>query len=137
DLGRHDLPLRADGLAAPHVARGGSRGRRDALMVGTAWPRPRPTPNPRARARARAGARAREAQGVVGVRGGTTPGARRVTPREWIAPVTLLAISLALALAPIPARGQGEGQGHGHGLPGKPIYDRWCAGCHGVDERCV
>src|SRR5690606_466951 len=133
DLGRHDLPLRADGLAAPHVARGGSRGRRDALMVGTAWPRPRPTPNPRARARA--GARAREAQGVVGVRGGTTPGARRVTPREWVAPATFLAISLALALAPTPARGQGEGQGQGQGHPGKPIYDRWCAGCHGVDGR--
>src|SRR5690606_21076675 len=46
-------------------------------------------------------------------------------------PATFLAISLALA--PAPARGQGEGEGQGH--PGKPIYDKWCAGCHGEDGR--
>ncbi|HEX7090930.1 MAG TPA: c-type cytochrome [Longimicrobiales bacterium] len=58
--------------------------------------------------------------------------ARRTLRRRTLS-AGLIATSLALGLAPAPARGQGGGEGQEH--PGKAAYDRWCAGCHGVDGR--
>lgn len=41
-----------------------------------------------------------------------------------------IAVALALAVAiTVPAPVLAQGSAH----PGQPVYDRWCAGCHGVD----
>jgi mono/diheme cytochrome c family protein len=42
-----------------------------------------------------------------------------------------LAGALAVALAVLPTGAKAQEQAH----PGKAVYDRWCAGCHGIDGK--
>lgn len=55
-------------------------------------------------------------------------------PSALAAAPAVLAAALAAGLAP-GAAGAGPlaAQDAAAGHPGKPVYDRWCAGCHGVD----
>lgn len=54
-------------------------------------------------------------------------------PRSLVAALHPLGLATALATLaaalPLPAAAQEAGGEH----PGKPVYDKWCAGCHGVE----
>lgn len=63
-----------------------------------------------------------------GVNGRAGPSAARRALRNLLAPATFGAALASLAL-PGPARAQDPPADH----PGKPVYDQWCAGCHGVE----
>ena len=52
---------------------------------------------------------------------------RRTLPAPALA--LRLALGLATVSAAVPAAAQTGGEEH----PGKPVYDKWCAGCHGVE----